>query len=229
MDALSYSDHRAYGQVYELLLTEFGPQDWWPAETPFEMMVGAILTQNTAWNQVEQSIFNLQSSGRFSAPGLLEMPDEELASHVRPSGFLWVKSHRLKALLKFWMETYGGKVSSTRDRSTPILREELLSVRGVGPETADCILVYALGRPSFVVDKYTRRLFARLGLIEGKVSYSEIQERFTSALTEDVLIYNEYHALIVALGKRNCRSTPLCQSCPLSFLCPVGIHLIQSE
>ncbi len=209
-----------FEQVYVQLLAAFGPRGWWPADTPFEVMVGAILTQNTAWTNVVRALGKLKESGRFSPEGLLGMPDDEMAEMIRSSGYFRLKTRRLKAFLKTFVGCYGGEVSRMQVRPTPALRAQLLEINGVGPETADCILLYALDKSSFVVDAYTRRIFGRLGLVDPQADYHAVQSCFMEHLSPDVAVYQEYHALIVALGKDICRPKPRCDRCPLASGCP---------
>ena len=215
MDSKKY----LYIKVFKQLLEAFGPQAWWPAETPFEVMVGAVLTQNTAWTNVERAIANLKASGAFEPEALLRMPDRELAALIRPAGYYNVKARRLKALLEYFVTRYRADPARMRAEPPAMLRRELLSVNGVGPETADSILLYALGQPRFVVDAYTRRIFSRLGMVDADIDYHSLQRRFMDALPEDPTIYNEYHALIVTLGKESCRPQPKCGRCPLREMC----------
>ncbi|MDP6780097.1 MAG: endonuclease III domain-containing protein [Candidatus Latescibacteria bacterium] len=217
------SDHPpGFQRAYATLLAAFGPQGWWPADSPFEVMVGAILTQNTAWTNVERAIERLKESGRFTPVGLLEIPDSEMAGMIRSSGYFRLKTRRLKAFLDTFVGCYGGDVGRMRARPLALLRSQLLGIHGVGPETADCILLYALDKPSFVVDAYTRRAFGRLGLVDAGADYHDIQARFTEHLSPEVGIYQEYHALIVALGKDICRPKPRCDRCPLAAGCPAS-------
>lgn len=209
-------------EVFDRLMAAFGPQGWWPAETPFETMVGAILTQNTAWTNVELAVGRLKAAGAMDARTLLDMPDVELQTLIRPAGTFRVKAGRLKAFLTYFVSRYGADVSRMIDVPTGRLREELLSVNGIGPETADCILLYALNRPSFVVDAYARRVFGRLGLVDPGIEYRDIKRRFEAALPVDTEVYNEYHALIVALGKRVCLPAPRCGACVLNSICDTG-------
>ena len=208
--------------VFDRLMDAFGPQGWWPAETPFETMVGAILTQNTAWTNVERAMGALRAAGALEARTMLEMPVAELESLIRSAGTFRVKARRLKAFLAYYVVRYDADVSRMRDVPTGRLRKELLSVNGIGPETADCILLYALERPSFVVDAYTRRVFGRLGLLDARLDYHDIQRRFQAALPASAAVYNEYHALIVALGKRVCTPAPRCGACVLNAVCETG-------
>ena len=188
--------------VYERLYEAYGPQYWWPAETPFEVMVGAVLTQNTAWTNVEKAIANLRYEDVLRPERLLSLPDAELAGLIRPSGYFNIKTRRLKNLCH-WLQSRGG-LRQVRDEDTAGLRRALLAVNGVGPETADDILLYAFERPVFVIDAYTRRLFSRLGIIQGDESYEALRELFEKSLPEDVDLYNEYHALIVRHAKEPC-------------------------
>ncbi|MGQ9686966.1 MAG: endonuclease III domain-containing protein [Thiobacillaceae bacterium] len=209
---------------YRLLFAAYGPQHWWPGETAFEVMVGAILTQNTAWANVERAIANLKAAERLTCEDILALPDDALAELIRPAGYFNVKARRLKALCAFLADQgVCATPQRLRDLSNlPELRRRLLSVHGVGEETADSILLYALELPIFVVDAYTRRIFSRLGLIPADASYGEIQQAFQRHLPADVALYNEYHALIVHLGKSVCRPKPRCEQCPLRERCPGG-------
>ncbi len=213
--------------LHDALLDHFGPQRWWPGETPFEVMVGAVLTQNTAWTNVERAIAALKADDALSVTALLTMPDAVLANLIRPAGYFNVKARRLKALCQFLHdqgvadapEQLAGLAAQA---TLPELRERLLAVHGVGEETADSILLYALNLPVFVVDAYTRRSFTRLGLLTSHESYAVIQARFHAALPADPALFNEFHALIVALGKHYCRPKPRCAGCPLLTRCPHG-------
>lgn len=209
-------------QTYRLLLAHFGPQHWWPGDTPFEVMVGTVLTQNTAWSNVERAIANLKAAGALNAPALLALADDRLAALIRPAGYFNVKARRLKALCAFLEQAGVADEPHALATAAPLaeLRHRLLAVHGVGEETADAILLYALGLPSFVVDAYTRRIFARLGLIAADESYARVRHRFMDQLPADPALFNEYHALIVALGKAACRPRPHCEHCPLWRCCP---------
>ncbi|MDE3000464.1 MAG: endonuclease [Gemmatimonadota bacterium] len=209
-------------EVFDRLMDAFGPQGWWPAETAFETMVGAILTQNTAWTNVERAVERLKAAGALDAGTMLDMPDVELQTLIRPAGTFRVKTRRMKAFLAYFVSGYGADVSRMVEVPTRRLREELLSVNGIGRETADCILLYALDRPSFVVDAYTRRAFGRLGVIDRALDYDEVKRRFEAALPADARTFNEYHALIVALGKRVCLPAPRCGECVLNSICDTG-------
>jgi len=203
-------------EIYDILLDHFGPQGWWPGDTPFEIMVGAVLTQNTNWTNVSRAIDNLKRDGLLSFDKMHELPVDILAEKIKPAGYFNLKAARLKNLLGFIAREYDGSLDNMFAMDTYSLREEILTVKGVGPETADSILLYAANKPVFVVDTYTHRIFTRHNIIAEEDGYYEIQEYFTLSLPEDIALYNEYHALIVRLGKEFCRkSKPLCNSCPL--------------
>jgi endonuclease III related protein len=205
-------------EVFDALLNRYGPLHWWPADTPFEVCVGAILTQNTNWMNVEKAIVNLKREGLLSMEALWEIDRERLAELIRPSGFFNIKSARLKDFLGFLLERHGS-LDAMFGGDWRALREELILVRGIGPETCDSILLYAGGKPTFVVDAYTKRLFSRLGLIRETDSYQEVRSLFMEALPPDAALFNEYHALIVEHCKRHCRKKPVCEGCPLKGLC----------
>lgn len=210
----------AYRQLYRHLLAHFGPQQWWPAKTSFEVMVGAILTQNTAWTNVEKAIANLLTSNALSPESIIALSDDELASIIRPSGYFNIKARRLKHLCH-WLQQQGGELV-LRQWDDQRLREGLLGVNGIGPETADDILLYAFGRPIFVIDAYTRRLFARLGLATGQETYDHLRLQVEAAFAGDkdaVSVFNELHALIVIHAKLFCRKRPQCTGCPLQEGC----------
>lgn len=200
--------------IYRTLEDCFGPQGWWPAETPFEVMVGAILTQNTNWKNVERAIGNLKQAGLMSPALISECPQGKLAELIRPAGYFNVKADRLISFTRWFIDEFGGEIDRMFADAPDALREKLLAVRGVGPETADSILLYAGGMPSFVIDAYTRRIFSRHGFCAPDVKYDELKEMFESNLPRDRRLYNEYHALLVMLGKDYCRPRPLCDACP---------------
>lgn len=204
-------------QVYQRLRKHHGPQDWWPGDSPFEIMVGAILTQNTAWSNVEKAITNLKSADCLDAGKIVEMPHEQLAELLRPSGYFNIKARRLKAFCQ-WLLDEGGE-QTVRRYDTDVMRKKLLSVHGVGPETADDMVLYAFDRPVFVIDAYTRRIFSRLGLFSGDESYEDLRRAFESRLKGDADLYNEYHALIVLHGKDICKVKPRCDECVLTTRC----------
>ena len=208
--------------VYERLHAHFGAQDWWPAQSPFEVMVGAILTQNTAWRNVELAIAALRAADALAVRAILGMDEADLAQLIRPAGYFRVKARRLRALCAF-LAAQGvaedpGQLGRGQD---PVaLRRDLLAVHGVGEETADAILLYALDAAVPVVDAYTRRIGKRLGLLPEKASYGEIQSAIAAEIPADLTVLNELHALLVQLGKEHCRPRPRCELCPLLSLCP---------
>ena len=212
-------------QVYERLLGAFGPQQWWPGDSPFEIMIGAVLVQNTAWRNVERAIDNLREAAVMEPHALYALAPEELAEFIRPAGYFQVKAKRLRNLLKFLIEEFDGSLDAMFRTNLATLREQLLAIHGIGPETADAILLYAGGLPTFVVDSYTHRVLARHGWIGYEAGYHEIKDHFETALPADAQLYNEYHALLVRVGKDYCKRTaPKCEACPLcDFLPPSGI------
>jgi endonuclease-3 related protein len=204
--------------IYNRLLAAFGPQHWWPSESRLEMIVGAILTQNTAWKNVEKALFALKSNNVLSPESLYKMPQSELAFIIRSSGFFNVKALRLKAWIAFLFDAYDGSLDKMFSVSGGSLREQLLTIKGLGPETVDSILLYAGQYPYFVVDAYTRRIFSRHNLLDSKSPYQTVQNYFMERLPADVQLYNEYHALIVRLAKQFCKTTAECEKCPLNYL-----------
>ena len=202
-------------QIYYILLKEYVPRHWWPAQTPFEMMVGAILTQNTTWTNVEKAMNNF---GEYLSPEYISsIPKEELAQIIRSSGYYNQKALKLKGLTK-WFEKYSYDISKAMEVDGQVLRSELLAVKGVGRETADSILTYALNKPFFVVDMYTKRILYRLGYKIPK-TYDDLQLEIEQSLPKELYLYNEFHALIVEHAKRYCKKSPDCKGCPLESLC----------
>lgn len=197
--------------VYNRLYSAYGPQHWWPAGTPFEVMVGAVLTQNTAWLNVEKAIANLKEANCLNAHDIILLPDKHLAKLIRPSGYFNIKAKRLKNLCRWFTEQGGFK--SLSKMNTDSLRLSLLGVNGVGTETADDILLYAFCRPVFVVDIYTRRLLTRLGLINGAEDYETLRGYFEATLNPEARLFNEYHALIVRHAKEKCTQLEGCRHC----------------
>ena len=206
-------------KIYEKLYSGFGPRHWWPAETPFEVMVGAVLTQNTSWSNVEKAIFNLKEQGLLDPESLNRIPRRKLAGLIKPSGYYNVKAKRLKSLVSFLMHNFKGDIALMRRQDHKALRKELLLVHGIGPETCDSIMLYALNKPVFVIDAYTKRIFSRCGMVKEGVTYDVLQRLFMETLPRSVKLYNEYHALIVQLGKEICRKIPKCNLCPIKKLC----------
>ena len=209
-------------EVYDRLFAAFGPQHWWPGESPLEVIVGAVLTQNTNWKNVERAIGNLRSRDLLDPHALVELPLEELEELLRPAGYYRIKARRLRSLLAFVVDRYGGSTDAMFNTDLVTLREELLAVNGIGPETADSILLYGGRLPTFVVDTYTHRVLARHGWIEFDADYHTLKEHFESNLEEDAALYNEYHALLVRVGREHCRKTANCRGCPLAELLPDG-------
>jgi endonuclease-3 related protein len=207
-------------KIYQLLLEAYGPQHWWPAESPLEVLVGAVLTQNTNWQGVEKAMANLKHHNLLNPLRLQATPTEDLARLIKPAGYFNLKARRLKNLIEFIIEAYSGDLETMGQTDSSRLRKELLAVNGVGPETADSILLYALQKPVFVVDTYTYRVMSRHGLVGSEVSYDELQELFTQHLPLEVRLFNEYHALLVRVGKLHCQRKPRCQGCPLEPLLP---------
>jgi len=216
-------DAEGLHEVYRLLLAQYGPQHWWPGDSPFEVMVGAILTQNTAWTNVERGLKRLCDRIPLEAQAIFSLPEDELAECLRPVGYFNVKSKRLRAFCRPYPEAGGW--DGLRALETQELRRWLLRIHGIGPETADDILLYAFERPVFVVDTYTGRIFKRLGMLTGNLGYEAIRQGFETALGPDVPLFNEYHALIVRHGKTMCRRTrPLCAQCCLRKSCPAAVR-----
>lgn len=207
------SEHSLW-QLYHRLWEAFGPQGWWPGETPFEVAVGAILTQNTNWTNVARALEGLKQEGKLTAEALAVMPEEELARWLRPTGYFNVKARRVKNFLAYLMESYGGSMEQMAEAELAVLRPELLAIKGIGPETADSILLYALNKPTFVVDAYTFRILRRHELVPESCTYDELQQEFMRLLPEEVELYQEFHALLVRLGKEFCRPRPGCDPCP---------------
>jgi endonuclease-3 related protein len=202
-------------EIYQLLFNAFGHQHWWPGESPFEVIVGAILTQNTNWGNVERAIANLKAADLLEPEKLHRLEASRLGELIRPAGYYNIKARRLKSFLDWLFENYGGEPANLQGIDTRRLREELLGVKGIGRETADSILLYALDKPVFVVDAYTARVAFRHGLIEPEADYEQLRELFQSNLPEDTQLFNEYHALLVKVGKEFCKPRARCAGCPL--------------
>jgi len=205
-------------EIYKRLLGKFGPQGWWPAQSRFEVIVGAILTQNTNWTNVERAIENLRKNKLLTPSKLRKVHTRRLASLIKPAGYFNVKAKRLKSFIDFLYKEYRGNLDKMSKEYWANLRIKLLAISGIGPETADSILLYALDKPVFVVDAYTKRFLARHNLVSREASYDAIQSIFMDSLPQDIKMFNEYHALIVRLGKELCKSKPLCEICPLNNL-----------
>jgi len=216
--ALQTPTSRNLMEMFNLLLDHYGPRNWWPAETELEMMIGAVLTQNTNWKNVEKAIENLKKTNLISLKALCSVTISKLAQEIRPAGYYNIKAKRLKNLIDFIVRHYDGNMVDLLADETHSLRRALLSVNGVGPETADSILLYAANRPVFVIDAYTHRILNRHGMTEDQSTYQELQELFMDNLPEDSSLFNEFHALIVEAGKDFCRKKPLCEKCPLERL-----------
>lgn len=232
-------------KIYATLLTHFGAQGWWPItslankngfdargyhhnnfdhpesnEHKFEILLGAILTQNTAWTNVEKSILLLNKKKLLNIEAIDKISKQRLASIIRSSGYFNQKADRIKGIVAYLLKKYNGNLAVLFDKPLPELRSELLSLKGVGPETADSIILYAAKKPSFVIDTYTKRIFSRMGLCNKDVSYEELQALFHKELSHDVSLFNEYHALLVELAKKQCTKTkPLCTTCPITKMC----------
>ena len=204
--------------MYYRLFAAYGPQHWWPARTPTEVVVGAVLTQNTAWKNVERAIDNLRRRRCLTWRALRRVPRGRLARFIQPSGTYRIKAARLKAFVDYLWDQHGGSLESLFGGDLGNARERLLTINGIGPETADAILLYAGGRPTFVVDAYTRRILRRHFVTEGDPAYEAVRELFCRALPADVQLFKEYHALLVAVGKRHCRVRAHCEGCPLADL-----------
>jgi endonuclease-3 related protein len=205
-------------EIYQLLLNAFGPQHWWPCDSRFEIIIGAILTQNTSWANVEKAINNLKAAGCLTPEKLQKLELSQLAELIRPSGYYRIKAKRLKSFLDWLFENYEGDLTNLESINTEQLREELLSIKGIGRETADSILLYAFNRPVFVVDAYTARIAMRHRLIEPEADYEQLRDFFESNLPQDVQLFNEFHALLVRTGKEFCRPIARCPGCPLEIL-----------
>jgi endonuclease III related protein len=213
---------------FSAMSSALGPMNWWPARTPFEVIIGAILTQNTAWTNVERAIANLRSVGMLTPSAISAARLPKLASLIRSSGYFRQKAKKLKAFVHFLDREYAGSLKKMFETPTAQLRDRLLAVHGIGPETADSILLYAGNHPVFVVDAYTHRIFGRHGITDGKPEYEAVRAFFENALPRDPQLFNEFHALVVNTGKNWCRkSEPRCAECPLAPLLPANSPLTQ--
>jgi len=216
--------------IYKRLYARYGAQSWWPGDGAFQVVVGAILTQNTAWTNVEKAMTNLKRARRLTPTRMHQLPTPRLAQLIRPSGYYNLKARKLKAFTRYLFAAQRGSLTRLFRLDTAMLRDELLAVYGIGPETADSIILYAARQPIFVVDAYTRRIMARLGLARADSSYDELQHLFMEYLPREEPLFNEYHALLVALGKDYCKkSKPRCGECPLREVCPTGQRDLQTR
>ena len=223
MAVMSIRAQKTLLAVYEHLYRFLGPSHWWPGESPLEVMVGAILTQNTSWVNVERALARLKQERVLSVPALVRAGEDQLADWIRPAGYYRIKARRLKNFLQFLMDQFDGRIEAMAENELEDLRERLLGVKGIGPETADSILLYGLGKPTFVVDAYTYRLVTRHRLMPEESDYEALRGFFMDSLPQDVPLYNEYHALIVRTGKAYCRTrNPRCPECPLGEMELVG-------
>ena len=205
--------------IYHRLMARYGPQYWWPAEEPFEIIVGAILTQSAAWRNVEKAIANLKVARALSPKALRRLSLSEVATLIHPCGYYNAKALKLKSLASWLGKYYGDNLNKLFICSTDYLRQQLLSIHGIGQETADSIILYAAHKPVFVIDAYTRRIINRIGLAPDSNSYIAYQTLFMDNLPTDTELFNEYHALLVCLAKDVCRKHPLCQQCCLNSIC----------
>jgi endonuclease-3 related protein len=205
-------------EIYKLLFDRFGPQHWWPGETQFEIITGAILTQNTNWTNVEKAVANLKSADVLTPEKLYHLDVSKLAELIRPAGYYNIKAKRLKNFINWLFQNYNGRLTNLENLDTDQLRAELLAVKGIGRETADSILLYAFNREIFVIDAYTARVAVRHGLIEPQADYEQLRELFQSNLPQDSQLFNEYHALFVKVGKEFCKPKAKCPGCPLEKL-----------
>jgi endonuclease-3 related protein len=206
--------------IYRALFRAYGPQHWWPGDTPFEVLIGAVLTQNTSWTNVEKAIANLKRERVLTFSQMLSVAPGKLALLIRPSGYFNIKTKRLRNLLSFIHTSYSGSLVRMFSTDPARLRQQLLEVNGIGQETADSILLYAGEKPFFVADAYTKRIFSRQGLIADNANYNTVQGLFMDNLTQNASFYNEYHALIVKIGKVHCKKVkPLCSDCPIHPKC----------
>ncbi len=208
--------------LFDALHSAWGPQGWWPARSPFEVCVGAILAQNTAWTNVEKAIAALDAAGALSCAAIAEMPDGRLEELIRPAGTFRVKAARLKKFCRWLQDRFGGDLARVFEGSAESVRERLLELNGIGPETADAMTLYAAGLPTFPADTYARRILARHGWIDGHETYDDIREWFLTGLPRETPLLNEAHALVVRAGKAHCRTRPVCAGCPLEPLLPPG-------
>lgn len=212
-------------EIYNRLYNHYGPQHWWPGETPFEVIIGAILTQSAAWTNVEKAINNLKSADALSPARIRALPEDELAKLIRPCGYYNAKAGKLKTFVSWLGHHYNDDLEKMFNGNISPLREQLLSIRGIGEETADSIILYAAAKPVFVIDAYTRRIISRIGLLSYTESYNTYQALFMNSLPADIKLYNEYHALLVNLAKQHCRKLPVCADCCLEDVCGMNLKI----
>ena len=216
-------NRRRLKQVYDLLYERYGPQHWWPADSPFEMVLGSILVQSTAWANAAKALVALRKANALHPTTLAPLSEAEIGELVRSSGFYTIKARRVRAFLDHLMERHGGDLDTMLSQDPATLRSELLTIHGIGEETADCILLYAAGKPRFVIDEYTRRIVGRLGIgPDPRAPYPHLQRFFEESLPADTQMFGEYHALLIALAKDVCRKHPDCVRCALNQLCVYG-------
>lgn len=210
-------------EVYNALYKQYGPRHWWPAETPFEVIIGAILTQFVSWKNVETAIKNLKENDILNVNDLCDVEIDTLEQCIKSTRFYKQKANRLKIFCSYIKNEYDGNLDKLFDKDINKLRKELLAINGIGKETADCIILYAAMKPIFVVDAYTKRIFSRLGFVDENISYDKLQHLFMDNIKKDTKMYNEYHALIVKLGNNSCIGTkPKCNECPINYVCEYG-------
>ncbi len=205
-------------QIYDALMAHYGPQGWWPAESRTETIIGTILVQHTAWKNVERAIANLKAQNLLDFRAIYDLDHGSLSKIIQPAGTPTVKARRLQAFAAWLGARHGFVLDSMSATPQDVLRRELLAIKGIGPETADCIVLYAAQQPAFVVDTYTRRVLSRHFLADSNWGYDQIKDLFEANLPRNVRLFNEFHALLVEVGKRHCRKAPLCAGCPLEHL-----------
>ncbi|HNR43694.1 MAG TPA: hypothetical protein PLI06_08415 [Methanofastidiosum sp.] len=207
-------------EIYKILKEYFGEVgSWWPKDRPFEVIIGAILTQQSTWTNVEKALSNLKEAKILSPKDIVELPLDDLKQIIKPSGFFNQKAERLRKISEYLLFTYGGELELLFSKDKKILREELLKLKGIGDETADSIILYAAEKTEFVVDTYTKRIYSRLKIVEEKISYDDLKKYIINEIPEDLLTYQEFHGLIVLLGKNICKKNPNCKECPLNSNC----------
>lgn len=211
-------------EIYYCLLNKYGHRDWWPSESDFETIIGAILTQNVSWKNAKLAINNLKNSDYLDLYKLQEMEEKEIADLIKSSRFYNQKAKKIKVIVNFIIQNYNGNIESMSKENIHILRIKLLNLWGFGEETVDSIILYACNLPIFVIDSYTKRIFSRLGYVNYNISYSQMQDFFMKNLPEDVYLYNDFHAQIVHLGNICCKKQPLCKECPLEKVCNYSVE-----